>query len=322
MSHHYPGPEFAFPNKDARLNFTDLFAFPKPGDDSKSIVILNFHPSEGLNPKGPTTTVPFAAHALYELMIDTDGDNVVNIAYSVRFAESPDGKQTATLRRIDGTSSVRNARDGTVVLHGAPVSLDSEAEITNAGSYRFFAGWRSDPFFFDTLGAINGLKFTGQDFFAKKNVCSIALELPNAHLGASNVRLWGRTVDGTSGSWLQSDRGARPSQEPFLSGDEQIAYITGEPANDARFIPVFAHGLQHAGGYTPEAATQAAGTLLPDIMVFQPGLPASYPSNGRSLTDDAAGHFLSIFTDGKVTGDGLKPHTDLLADFPYVGPPH
>jgi hypothetical protein len=192
-------------------------------------------------------------------MIDTDGDNVVNIAYSVRFAESPDGTQTATLRRIDGTSSVRNGQDGTVVLHGAPVSLGGEAAITNAGGHRFFAGWRSDPFFFDTLGAINGLKFTGQDFFAEKNVCSIALEIPNANLGASNVRLWGRTVDGTSGSWLQSDRGARASQEPFLSGDEQIAYITGEPGDDARFIPVFAHGLQHAGGYTPEAATQTAG---------------------------------------------------------------
>jgi Domain of unknown function (DUF4331) len=322
MSHHYPGPDFAFPNNDARLNFTDMFAFPKPGDDSKSIIILDFHPSEGLNPKGPTTTIPFAANALYELMIDTDGDNVANIAYSVRFAESPDGKQTATLRRIDGTSSVRNGEDGTIVLQGAPVSVGREAAITNVGDYRFFAGWRSDPFFFDTLGAIDGLKFTGQDFFAAKNVCSIALELPNAKLGASNVRLWGRTVDGASGTWLQSDRGARASQEPFLSGDEQIAYITGEPANDARFIPVFAHGLQHAGGYSPEAATQTAGTLLPDVMAFRPGLPASYPSNGRSLTDDAAAHFLSIFTDGKVTGDGLRPHTDLLADFPYVGPPH
>jgi hypothetical protein len=72
----------------------------------------------------------------------------------------------------------------------------------------------------------------------------------------------------------------------------------------------------------PRQQRRPRGTLLPDIMVFQPGLPESYPSNGRSLTDDAAAHFLSIFTDGKVIGDGLKPHTDLLADFPYVGPPH
>jgi hypothetical protein len=31
MSHHYSGPNFGFPHGDARLNFTDLYAFPKPG---------------------------------------------------------------------------------------------------------------------------------------------------------------------------------------------------------------------------------------------------------------------------------------------------
>jgi len=32
MSHHYSGPNLAFPRGDARLDFTDLYAFPKPGD--------------------------------------------------------------------------------------------------------------------------------------------------------------------------------------------------------------------------------------------------------------------------------------------------
>lgn len=194
--------------------------------------------------------------------------------------------------------------------------------MTTAGDYRFFAGWRSDPFFFDAQGALNGLKFTGQDFFADKNVASIALELPNSKLESSNLKLWARTVDGASGSWVQADRGARASQEPFLAGDDKTAYITGAPANDARFIPVFAHSLEHAGGYTPEGATQAAGTLLPDVLPYQPGRQASYPSNARALTDDAAARFLTVLTHGKITGDGLHPHTDLLAEFPYVGPPH
>ena len=30
MSHHYAGPNFGFPHGDARLNLTDLYAFPKP----------------------------------------------------------------------------------------------------------------------------------------------------------------------------------------------------------------------------------------------------------------------------------------------------
>lgn len=34
------------------------------------------------------------------------------------------------------------------------------------------------------------------------------------------------------------------------------------------------------------------------------------------------GGFLAILTNGKVTTHGLSPHDDLLADFPYLGPPH
>jgi hypothetical protein len=37
MSHHYSGPDYGFPHGDARLDLTDLYAFPKPGDVGKSI---------------------------------------------------------------------------------------------------------------------------------------------------------------------------------------------------------------------------------------------------------------------------------------------
>ena len=63
MSHHYSGPNIGFPRGDARLDLTDLYAFPKPGDPSKSILIMNFHPSVGLNPPGQTTSEPFAPEA-------------------------------------------------------------------------------------------------------------------------------------------------------------------------------------------------------------------------------------------------------------------
>src|SRR6476620_6408678 len=102
MSHHYSGPDFGFPHGDARLDFTDLYAFPKPGDPRKSILIMNVHPSGGVNPPGPTTGVPFATEALYELKIDTNGDAVADIVYQVRFALAEGATQTATLRRLEG----------------------------------------------------------------------------------------------------------------------------------------------------------------------------------------------------------------------------
>ena len=322
MSHHYSGPDLGFPHGDARLDLTDLYAFPKPGDSGKSILIMDVHPSVGFNPAGPTTDDPFATEALYELKIDTNGDLVADIAYRVRFTSDKNGNQTATLRRVEGERAAGTGDDGQIILEGAPVSTAREAQVTEAGDYRFFAGWRSDPFFFDTLGALNNLQFTGNDFFTDKDVCSIVLEVPNSALGSGKMGLWHRTLDGSSGKWVQADRGALASQSVFLPGDEGAAYQAGQPADDARFIPVFAHSLEHTGGYTPEGAKRAAGILLPDILPYDPSKAASYPANGRTLTDDAIDVFLPILTNGKVTRDNVGPHKDLLTSFPYVGAPH
>src|SRR6266404_3404212 len=322
MSHHYSGPDFGFPRGDARLDLTDLYAFAKPGDASKSVLVMNVHPSAVVNPPGLTTTEPFAPEALYELKIDTNGDAVADIAYRVRFAISEDGSQTATLCRADGAQAAGTDDGGRLIVKSAPVSMGEDARVTEAGEYRFFAGWRSDPFFFDTQGALNNLQFTGNDFFADKDVCSIAIELPNSELGRQNLGLWARTLHDVGGKWIQADRGARPQQAVFLTGAENADYLAGEPADDARFVAVFAPSLQHAGGYTPEEAKQVAGTLLPDILPYDPKRAACFPNNGRTLTDDAVDVFLPILTNGKVTGDKVGPHSDLLAEFPYLGPPH
>ena len=169
---------------------------------------------------------------------------------------------------------------------------------------------------------LNNQQFTGDDFFADKDVCGIVLEVPNSALPRKRVGLWARTLIGARGGWVQVDRGALPAQAVFLVGGEREAYLAGEPADDARFVAVFAHSLEHAGGYTPEEARRVAGTLLPEILSYDPTRPASFPGNGRTLTDDAGDAFLAVLTSGKVTEDKIGPHGDLLAEFPYLGPPH
>ena len=297
-------------------------AFPKPGDAGKSILIMNAHPSAVVNPPGPTTAEPFAPEALYELKIDTNGDAVADITYRVRFSSSKGGTQTATLRRVEGAQAAATEDDGQIIVEGVPVSTGRDAQVTQAGDYRFFAGWRSDPFFFDVAGALNNLQFTGDDFFKDKNVCSIVLELPNSELGTNKVGIWARTVDKPDDGWVQADRGARPNQTPFLAGEQNAAYLAGEPVDDARFVAVFAHALEHAGGYKPEEASRVAETLLPDLLRYDPTRPASFPDNGRALIDDVSDVFLGILTNGKVTEDKVGPHDDLLDQFPYLGPPH
>lgn len=324
MSHHYSGPDFSFPQGDARLDMTDLYAFPKPDASGTSILIIDAHPSFGVNPPGPTSTEPFAPGAIYELKIDTNGDAVPDIAYRVQFSEAANGAQTATVRRAEGAEAAGDGFGGAVIVESAPVSTGQQAQITEAGPYRFFAGVRSDPFFFDAGGALNNFQFTGDDFFADKNVSSIAFELPNSALGGGPVALWFRSLIQANGSgWTQADRGARPQQTPFFCpGEEKAAYLAGQPVDDARFVESFAHTLEQAGGYAPEEARRVASGMLPDQLHYDPSKPAAFPDNGRRPTDDAPDVFLSIFTNGKVTTDKVGPHTDLLTEFPYLGPPH
>src|SRR5437667_449108 len=156
MSHHYSGPNIGFPRGDARLDLTDLYAFPKPGDPGKSILIMNVHPSVGLNPPGPTTAEPFAPEARYELKIDTDGDAVTNVGYEVCFSSFGDGEQSATLCRVEGAQAAETGGAGKVIVEGVPVSTGHEAHVAQAGDHRFFAGWRSDPFFAHALEHTGG----------------------------------------------------------------------------------------------------------------------------------------------------------------------
>jgi hypothetical protein len=93
----------------------------------------------------------------------------------------------------------------------------------------------------------------------------------------------------------------------------------GEPADDDRFVSVFAHALEHIGGYAPEEARRAARTLLPDVLSYDPTRPACFPSSGRTLTDDAGDAFVAVLTNGKVMEDKVGPHDDLLPEFPTWG---
>ena len=187
---------------------------------------MDVHPSKAL-PEGTTTPEPFAPEAIYELRIDTDGDLVADITYRFRFSPSENGAQSATVRRVRGADGPGEGDGGEAIIEGAQVSMGPDAPVTQEGEYRFFAGWRSDPFFYDAAGGLNDFQFTGDDFFADADVCSMVLELPNAELGDGEVGLWHRTlVPADDANWTQVERGARTQVVPFLvPNEEKDAYV-------------------------------------------------------------------------------------------------
>ena len=110
----------------------------------------------------------------------------------------------------------------------------------------------------------------------------------------------------------------------FNTDDTKLEYNASEPVNDRyRWIDQFLHLMGHTGNYTREeaiAAIDREGTL-PDMLSFDPSAPAIYP-NGRVFTDDVIDYRLGFLSKGEIPPSGLSPHTDVLDEFPYLGPPH
>lgn len=317
MSHHLSGPNLRSPADDARLDLTDVFAFAAPAGD-RSVLIMNVNPDFGGHADA------FHPDAVYRINVDTDGDYRADVAFSFVFSAPAEGAQTVTVYRATGDQARAHEAGGDVLIADAPVSFSAEPNLVEAGDYRFFAGRRSDPFFADLDGIIHDFQWTGVDATADKNVFGIVLELPNQDLGSdSTIGVWARVSVRRDGELVSIDRGAHPSLTAYFNAeDAKDEYNTGEPADDwDKYRAPWTAALEHAGGYTVDAAEQALHVVLPDILAFDRDQPAAYP-NGRILTDDVTSARLAMLTNGKITTDDIGPHTDLLPDFPYLGNPH
>ena len=282
---------------------------------------MNVHPAFSLLPPGPTTPEPFAADAIYEFKIDTNGDAVADIAYRVCFSVFANGKQTAVLRRVEGAQAAETGNEDRLVEEW-PVSMDREAIVVEAEDHRFFAGWRSDPFFL-----IQSVPSTTSTSAAKTTLstrtCAASSSSCRARLLEPN-----RSVSGRGRLIAPTGPGFKPTAVPSRRRRFSCP-ATPETTIWRRSLPgtVASFRFLHIRWSTREATLRSMRCVwqqrcFPTSCISIPTLPASYPDNGRALTDDVLDHFLSLLTNGKVKSDGVGPHRDLLAEFPYLGPPH
>ena len=270
MSHHASGPNFGFPRGDARLDMTDLYAFPKPGDPNKSILILNVHPSFRLDSPEPTTSEPFKPGALYEFKIDTNGDAVADICYSVQFASSKNGKQTATVRRVQGARAVGVCNDGEVIVEKAPVSVGRKPGDASRRLPLFLRLAQRSLLFRRERQFQSSCSLPETISSKTKMFAASCLNCPTQNSGLTRSEFglapWIRLADGLDPGRPRCEDHCRRSSSPERRKRTTLA---GEPADDDRFVGVFAHELEHSGGYTPEDAKNGSReTLLPDILAL------------------------------------------------------
>lgn len=325
MSNHYSAADLKFPGDDARLDLTDLFLFETPGDAGKTVLIIDVNPyTTGMSAMPPfLMKSDFHPEGVYRINVDNNGDAHADGAFTFLFSEFRDGMQTVTAYYATGMQARQPEPAGDVLVSSAPVCFGAAAQPIQAGPGRLFAGVRSDPFFADADGAFHGFNWTGRDAFAHRNILSIALEVPSDMLGADPViGAWATVSVRNYGALIQVDRGGHPTINPFVNpNDVKDQFNSRKPADDvANYLPPWSRLLQD-NGYAPDEAEAAARAVLPDILRYDRARPAAYP-NGRALTDDVFSARFAWLTKGKVGPGGLKPHDDLLAEFPYLGPPN
>ena len=339
MSHHLDTPLAA---QNGQLYIDDLYVFQ--GDDSTVLVmdvnsdITGAHAEPGFHPE-----------ARYEIKIHFDGAENEELTYRVSFGE-PDagGRQALRLDALEGDQARGDSARGDLVLEGAT------GETATADGFRLWAGRIADAFYIDLslLAIVNGAIAKGNapdlsqwhperasNSFAGTKVESIVLEVshrnPRLRPG-TRTGVWCATKLATdAGGWRQINRAGHPMMWPIFWPDDtdfsnpaNTRHPSQDLAGDGTTIAGQVAAVVAATGTSGDPqgyGRTVAGELLPDVLPYVIGTPATYgfaTRNGRTMADNAPEVMLSLVT-GTAVPSGLRPATaaqQRAAAFPYVVP--
>lgn len=315
---HLDAPGLKPPGGDTRLDITDVYAFQSPSNPNNTVLIMGINPLAGVLNDGT-----FLPGALYEFKVDQNGDAKEDLTLRLTFSNvDAHGGQSVTLRCLPAS----RCPGGKSRLATGYVGEDIGFGPHGDGMLR--AGVFDDPFFFD-LNAFLAVDFCnpGTDFFTGLNISAIALEVPSAWLGHSNIGIWARTVHGNK----QVDRMGRPAintvfipNNPFepvgSEPSQKNSFNSAKPSDDqAKFRAEVVDTLEvFYGAGSPNAQT-LADFLLPDILTVDTSSAAGFP-NGRGLADDVIDIELGLVTNGLVTSDCVANDSAFSTSFPYLAP--
>jgi uncharacterized protein DUF4331 len=339
MSHHLDAPEAA---QNGQLYIDDLYVF---SDSGSTVFVMDVNSTI----TEPNVKPGFHPEARYEFKVHRNGAAFEDLTYRISFAPATaDGSQAVRIHELVGDDAVSDTATGTLLVEG------KTGQATGDKGLRLWAGRISDPFYIDLslLFKINAAVKDGSapdlsewhpqeatNSFAGTTVESIVLAVShhNRALPAGTpIGLWCATKLATdAGGWRQINRAGHPMMWPIFWPDDTVFTYpanTRHPSEDRAAIGdqmakqiaavVGAMGTSDdAEGY----GAAVAATLLPDVLPYVVGTPASYSFaglNGRSLADNAPEVMLSLVT-GTAIPSGLKPAVAKHlrdADFPYVVP--
>lgn len=167
-------------------DISDFYAFQ--GEDPNNLVfVANV---QGLLASGqPTEQAVFDENVLIEFNIDKTNDLIEDeLIQAIKRNDSMYFFMPGTSSQSGLTSTINEATQIGVVKISTTTDVQT---ATNDDGFKFFAGPREDPFFFDfaqygeiIAGNETGFNDPGTDTFAGTNVLSIVVEVPKSILGS------------------------------------------------------------------------------------------------------------------------------------------
>jgi Domain of unknown function (DUF4331) len=306
---------------------------------------MTVNPDAGLS--APDT---FRDEGIYAIRFDVNHDEREEVTFKFRFGEVRHADndehthvQKLHVRRATGEEAVRGEAGETLI----------EAEtgkIQNKSGISVYAGLAPDMFAGDAV-ALHGFlsafynekRYDGdaflhrQDFFARRNVSAIVLEVPSRLIGEGKIHAWATASLCGHAPEVQVSRWGLPLITHLFLNDPAKQELREEfnrslPSEDvAKFsapIAGFAEKMTTCAGsvFNPaEYGKQVVHRLCPTMLPYEIGTDAAFDHagfNGRALGDDVMDVMLTLASN-KPLGDGVAPdRTRLRSEFPYFGKPY
>lgn len=338
MSHHFDTPTAL---KDPRINVCDLYLFA--GRPGTTVMAMTVNPDAGIS--APDT---FHEEGLYAFRFDLDGDGREELTFKVRFgavehrdADEHLHTQSFEISRAVGHAASRGA-EGELIVAG------HTGEVAATGSDAMaFVGLAPDLFAGDAAALVvfrsalfKDNKFdpdafqNRKNFFAKRNVTAIVVEVPNQLIGRGLVHGWATASLYGHAPEIQVSRWGLPLITNVFMPDADMKeqFNRSTPSDDqSRFIAQVGGVAERLAALAGSAvspadyAKQMTARLFPTMLPYQVGTAAAFDFagfNGRALTDDVMDVILTLATNTAL-GDGVVPDKDRTRDtFPYFGQPY
>jgi hypothetical protein len=340
LSHHFDTPTA---KEDPRINVCDFYIFD--GSPRTTVMAMTVNPDAGLS--APDT---FREEALYTFRFDLNGDAREEVTFKFRFDDVRHARnneqihvQSFQVRKAMGEDAVRGA-DGEVLIEGETGNLNADSGI------RAYAGLAPDLFAGDAA-ALHAFMTAfhkehryypdafknRQNYFGKRNVSAIVLEVPNLLIGRGMTNSWATASLYGHAPEVQVSRWGLPlithlvlndPNKPELKEEfnrtipsEDRTRFSGSMGNFIEKMTTYAGSVAHPVEY----ANQIVERLCPATLPYRLGLPAVFDRagfNGRALTDDAMDVMLTLVSNQPLE-DGVAPdRRRVRAEFPYFGEPY